>query len=394
MGKAKMEATWEPVEPGIYKRKGRHGKPIYRAVRQAGKTEEGKYLQEVATFNGEKIQNALAEARRWKAEAPGSARVSKTSQWTLQETYDALHADSRVRYAKSTVQWHAEMWRALPEAVKGMQLRAITSHVLREHLKKIKAPVVRDRVRQLVGMMYRYADVSPSPAVKEYAPRTRATRMAEANGDDEGRYRTDSEVESIVRNLDDERYASLVRLLWRVGLRPGEAFALTVGQINPETRRLKIDRAVNDREVGPTKTGKTRRPTLPQTVFADLSKHIRRYSDWNDPDALVFTTKSGTMIDGHNFRRRTFGPAAKRAGVNGGIRVYDLRHTAASNMVAAGVDLVTVAEMTGHSVQVLVSTYAHYVEEAGRRAADTLDAYFAEVHDKGPTQELAEVTSR
>lgn len=55
-----------------------------------------------------------------------------------------------------------------------------------------------------------------------------------------------------------------------------------------------------------------------------------------------------------------------------GIRVYDLRHTAASNMIVAGVDLVTVAEMTGHSVQVLVSTHAHYVEEAGRRAADTL----------------------
>ncbi len=387
-----MGAIWEPVEPGIYRRKGRHGKPIYRAVRQAGKTEAGKYLQEVATFNGEKVRDALKEARRWKAEAPGAARISKSSQWTLQEAYEQLHADSQVRYANSTVQWHADLWKALPDGVKGMQLRAITPQVLREHLKKIEAPVVRDRVRQLVGTIYRYADVSPSPAVKEYTPRTRAARMAEAVGEGEGRYRTDAEVESIVRNLDDKRYASLVRLLWRVGLRPGEAFALTVGQIDPETRGLTIDRAVNDREVGPTKTGKTRHPTLPASVFDDLSEHIRRYSDWNDPDALVFMTQAGTMIDGDNFRRRTFGPAARRAGVNGGIRVYDLRHTAASNMVAAGVDLVTVAEMTGHSVQVLISTYAHYVEEAGRRAADTLDAYFAEVHDKAPAEELLSAT--
>jgi integrase len=387
-----MAASWEQVEPGIYRRRGRHGKPIYRAVRQAGKTEAGKYLQEVATFNGEKVKNALKEAKRWKGEAPGAAQVSKKSQWTLQQAYDELHADPDVPYAKATITWHADLWKALPDGVKGLQLRAITRDVLRDHLAKIKAPVMRDRARQLVGTIYQYAEVSPSPAVKKRTPGTRAARMAKVAGQDEGRYRTDTEVESIIRNLDDPRYASLVRVLWRVGLRPGEAFALTVGQINPETRELTIDRAVNDREVGPTKTGKTRYPTLPQSVFDDLSEQIRRYSDWNDPEALVFTTSEGHMIDGDNFRRRTFLPAAKKAGVNRGIVVYDLRHTAASNMVAAGVDLVTVAETTGHSVQVLISTYAHYVKEAGRRAADTLDTYFGEAHEQAPVEELAEIS--
>jgi integrase len=62
-------------------------------------------------------------------------------------------------------------------------------------------------------------------------------------------------------------------------LASGEAFALTVGQIDPETKVLTIDRTVNDRKVGLTKTGKVRKVPLPSSVFDDLSAHVRAYSD-------------------------------------------------------------------------------------------------------------------
>jgi diacylglycerol kinase family enzyme len=39
--------------------------------------------------------------------------------------------------------------------------------------------------------------------------------------------------------------------------------------------------------------------------------------------------------------------------------------------------VVTVATNTGHSVQVLMSTYAHEVEEALRRAAEHMDEIIA-----------------
>jgi site-specific recombinase XerD len=87
---------------------------------------------------------------------------------------------------------------------------------------------------------------------------------------------------------------------------------------------------------------------------------------------LVFTTSEDTMIDTDNFRSRIFGPAAKRAGLNDGVTLMDLRHTAASNLIASGADIVTVAFYTGHSVQVLMSTYVHELEEALRRAAERM----------------------
>jgi len=81
-------------------------------------------------------------------------------------------------------------------------------------------------------------------------------------------------------------------------------------------------------------------------------------------------------------------PAAGRAGVDQGVRVYDLRHTACSFALRHGVDPVAVANMSGHSVAVLRNTYAHYVEEAGRRAAEHLDAVIRESQDTAGEVEL------
>jgi len=129
--------------------------------------------------------------------------------------------------------------------------------------------------------------------------------------------------------------------------------------------------------VGPTKTGRTRTPPLPSLIADEMADYIRMYADFTEPDRVIFTTETGEMIDADNFRRRIFGPAATRAGL-AGIRVYDLRHSFCSDAVAAGVDLATIAEMAGHSVQVLASTYVHYSAENGRRAAKVLDAVLRE----------------
>jgi integrase len=44
-------------------------------------------------------------------------------------------------------------------------------------------------------------------------------------------------------------------------------------------------------------------------------------------------------------------------------RLYDLRHTFASRMAMAGVDLVTLAALLGHSRVQMVMRYAHPIEE-------------------------------
>jgi integrase len=63
---------------------------------------------------------------------------------------------------------------------------------------------------------------------------------------------------------------------------------------------------------------------------------------------------------------------ARRAGISS-TRLHDLRHTAATTLLVAGVDVRTTAGVLGHaSPTITLSTYAHLMPNAQREAVDRL----------------------
>jgi len=85
-------------------------------------------------------------------------------------------------------------------------------------------------------------------------------------------------------------------------------------------------------------------------------------SDW------VFSSRSGrTPLNAKNFVNRVFSPALEKAKI-AGFHWHDLRHTLASRLVMAGVDLRTVQELMGHHSYEITLRYAHLAP------AHTLDA--------------------
>jgi len=67
-----------------------------------------------------------------------------------------------------------------------------------------------------------------------------------------------------------------------------------------------------------------------------------------------------------------FDRIARKAGIST-TRLHDLRHTAATTLLLAGVDVRTAAGVLGHaSPTVTLSTYAHLMPEAQRDAVDRL----------------------
>jgi len=58
------------------------------------------------------------------------------------------------------------------------------------------------------------------------------------------------------------------------------------------------------------------------------------------------------------------------------LRFHDLRHTAATFMVQAGVDLVTIKEILGHSTIQMTMIYCHSSQEAKRKAVQELEKVF------------------
>jgi integrase len=86
-----------------------------------------------------------------------------------------------------------------------------------------------------------------------------------------------------------------------------------------------------------------------------------------------------------NFRRRIWVPAIRAAGVPEPARIYDLRSTFASDALAAGVPIFTLARIMGTSVRMIERHYGALLDGAGAGIADVLDALDEERDLKGNT---------
>src|SRR5207253_265955 len=86
---------------------------------------------------------------------------------------------------------------------------------------------------------------------------------------------------------------------------------------------------------------------------------------WEDHD-LVFCTSVGTPLSPSNVARRSYKPLLTRAGLPE-VRFHDLRHTAASLLLAMGEHPKVVQELLGHaSITLTMDTYSHVISSMQR----------------------------
>ena len=177
----------------------------------------------------------------------------------------------------------------------------------------------------------------------------------------------------------------LVYVLAYGGLRWGEAAALRAKDCDLGGRRLVVARSlaeVNGELIfGPTKNSKRRDVFIPEFLARRLAAHLPRHED--DQDGLVFTTAGrayknsvrgrGRPLRYSNFRNRVWIPAVTRAGLDG-LRMHDLRHTAAALMISEGAHPKAVQAQLGHSsITVSMDRYGHLFPSDRKALAARLD---------------------
>jgi integrase len=174
--------------------------------------------------------------------------------------------------------------------------------------------------------------------------------------------------------------ATLISVLGYGGLRPGEALALRWSDIDHGT--ISVTKAIAYGEEKGTKTGATRVVRPPSVVGRDLA-------EWKlatpAPFGLIFPRKTDgepwTRHDWNNWRRRRFGKAARAAGLEG-FRPYDMRHSAASLLIAENRPITEVAAQLGHSPAVCLSVYAHVMEQARDKESVSAESWIAEARSQ------------
>jgi integrase len=125
------------------------------------------------------------------------------------------------------------------------------------------------------------------------------------------------------------------------GMRLGEQFSLTWDQVDIANRNLHLDI---------TKNGSSRYVRLNTAAIAALAQLKRRHDRLRYPaDSPVFSIKNPS---------KWFSAAVERAGIEG-VTWHTLRHTFASRLVMAGVNLKTVKDLLGHKTIRMTARYAH-----------------------------------
>lgn len=153
--------------------------------------------------------------------------------------------------------------------------------------------------------------------------------------------------------------------------------------LTDEWRALQADaRAVATRlHLTELKTEKSARTlSLPPVVVAALkSHHVRQRAEWLAagcawPESVfVFCTPIGTPVDPRNATRDFH--AMRAAAQLEATRFHDLRHTAATLLLAMGVDPRTIMETLGHSqISLTMNTYTHVVKALQIDAAAKMNA--------------------
>jgi integrase len=175
------------------------------------------------------------------------------------------------------------------------------------------------------------------------------------------------------------------RLAFSTGMRRGELIGLQWKDLDWRTSTIQVQRQVIEPEGGgwqfqkPKSERGRRAIRLGKGMIESLQNHymvtipqMRTIAGdrWKEND-LIFPNTIGTPRKGYEVSKQ-FKELVILSGLPV-IRFHDIRHTAASIMLAHGAEPVRVAAILGQSVQVLLSTYAHFLPFDQERTADLMD---------------------
>jgi integrase len=198
--------------------------------------------------------------------------------------------------------------------------------------------------------------------------RMRPVALGEDDEVGDGAKETNEEPEvDEVQVAQDAQDAELVRVAAYAGLRQGELLALRWEDVDFPGHALTVARALSLGIESATKSGRVRRVPLPDQAAAALDRLSRR-EDFTSPNDLVFCNILGRNLDGSAVRKR-FKRARDGAGLRP-LRFHDLRHTYGSLLAVAGIDLVTIQAVLGHSALSTTSRYLH-----ARPASEQAEAF-------------------
>lgn len=180
------------------------------------------------------------------------------------------------------------------------------------------------------------------------------------------------EVARILRCVHQERYRVCLTTIYACGLRLLEGVCLQVKDIDSQRKMLHICQA---------KGGKDRYVPLPEACLAMLRRHWRMHRNpvwlfpsvragWLDPE-----NSSGPMHE--TGVQKAFRAALRESGMHKQATVHTLRHSYATHLLEAGVNLRIIQLYLGHASPATTAIYTHLTSVTEVQTSDKIDEMLA-----------------
>lgn len=200
---------------------------------------------------------------------------------------------------------------------------------------------------------------------------------------EEHRYLTHAEFWAVI-DATPAYWQPLVITLGGTGIRWGELAALTVGDVDTETNRLRITKAEKQDPdnpsktiIGPPKTKKARRSvSLPPEVVEALEPLLR---DRKRNERLFLPPNGGPLRHRTFYRDIWLKKSVSQSGIREPYpRLHDLRHSHVAWLIAIGTPLPVIQRRLGHEkITTTIDTYGHLLPELAAAEVEAAGAVFA-----------------
>lgn len=223
-------------------------------------------------------------------------------------------------------------------------------------------PVERERAPSTVNRDMAVLRAALSKVLSPGAPNSEAAwqEALKATPNANGRrtlYLDRKQRKKLIESTDAEA-APFVRALCLLPLRPGAMAALTAGDFDKRTAELTI---------GKDKTDKPRRIQLPQEAAQLLARQAKNKL----AGAPLFMRANGKAWDKDSWKR-PIATAVTAAELPADATAYTLRHSTITDLVSAGLPLLTIAQISGTSAEMIERHYGHLASDAAVKALGEL----------------------
>ena len=158
------------------------------------------------------------------------------------------------------------------------------------------------------------------------------------------------------------------------GLRRSELVGLRWGHVNLVEATLRVVESKSEEG--------ERLIALPLPLVDELASQYAETSYRTDTDYVFCHPKRGSRL-GIDWFREQLDAALVAAGVEGHVRVHDLRHAALTNLAATGASPIAVMATAGHRSMATTKQYVHLAGVVFRSDADALAERLLGVQDSG-----------